>query len=419
VEAYTAKDYKQTVILMSSAIDSNPNLAPPYRYRGISYWYLGRCDEALADFNQALSINPNYAAAWAGRGLANDCLGDETQMLLDYQTALSIDPSLSIVHYNLGVYYHDSADYEKSLEEYTISASIDPKRSGAWAGKAQALFRLGQYLDCISNASKAIEVNSEEWIAYSNRALCEDFTGNFAAAAEDYKVFVRHYDANAEAWYNLGISQGETNDLEGALTSYTKALELDSSYYPAYINRGNVYLALKEFNNAIADYNSALEFGDIPLAYQGRGKAHHGLKEYDKAIDDYKKVLKLVPSDTRLYCYISLSYLEDQKYQESIEAAQKSDQTDRGCNSQALNEIQARSYYALKNYEQALLHINKALKGGDYTLGHYYRGIIYQAAGKNQEAIQDLELFLSSTQPPESLQDEIADAKTRLAQLKK
>jgi hypothetical protein len=62
--------------------------------------------------------------------------------------------------------------------------------------------------------------------------------------------------------------------------------------------------------------------------------------------------------------------------------------------------------------------MNKALDMGNYSFGYYYRGIIYQDAGKSQAAIQDLELFLSSVQSPESNQDKIADAKARLAQLK-
>jgi tetratricopeptide (TPR) repeat protein len=273
------KNFEKVIPLMNAVIEINSNLAPPYRYRGTSYWYLGRCGEALADFDHALSINPNYAAAWAGRGLANDCLGNKTQMLLDYQKALAIDPSLAFVHHIYGVYYLGQGDYEKSLEEYTISVSIDPNRAGAWSGKAEALFKLGRYEECIVNASKAIETDPKEWLAYSDIAFCEDFTENYAAAVEDFKVFVVHYDANAETWYNLGISQRKTNDLEGALTSYTKALEIDPSYYVANINRGNAYVLLKKYKTALADFNRALGFGDIPPAYAGRGDAYHGLKE--------------------------------------------------------------------------------------------------------------------------------------------
>jgi tetratricopeptide (TPR) repeat protein len=418
VEAHAAKNYAQTVTLMSSVIDSNPNLAPPYRYRGISYWYLGRCDEALADFDHALSVNPNYAAAWAGRGLTNDCLGNKTQMLLDYQTALSIDPSLAFVHQNLGVYYHDSEDYEKSLEEYTISASIDPNRAGAWSGKAQALFRLGRYEECIVNASKAIETDPKAWLGYSDRAFCEAFIGNYRAAVKDYETYTENAEANVDTWYNLGLVQQKTDDFQGAVVSYTKALEVDPSYYPAHINRGNVYLILGEYKKALTDFNKALEFGDIPFAYSGRGDAYHALKEYDKAVHNYKKVIELDPSDAHAYCFLSSSYLGLQRYQESIEIAQEANPIDPNCVGWMLYETEARSYYGLENYDQALVYINKALTTSEYPLGHYYRGIIYQDAGENQASIQDLELFLSSVQSPESYQEEIADAKARLAQLK-
>jgi len=50
---------------------------------------------------------------------------------------------------------------------------------------------------------------------------------------------------------------------------------------------------------------------------------------------------------------------------------------------------------------------------------HYYRALIYQATGKNQEAIEDLESFLSwDDQRLDAYPDELADAKARLAQLK-
>ena len=61
-------------------------------------------------------------------------------------------------------------------------------------------------------------------------------------------------------------------------------------------------------------------------------------------------------------------------------------------------EVQARSYYALEDYDQALLYIDKSLQAQPNMLGYYYRGIIYQAAGKKEEAIQDLETFLAYVQ---------------------
>lgn len=419
LEAYKTEDFEKVIQFMNAAIELNPNLAPPYRYRGMAYFSFNDCESAMEDIEMALSINPEYAFAWGGHGVINMCLGNEAEGLADYQKALSLDPSLAFVHANLGVYYYSYGDYEKSLEEFTISTEIDSNRSGDWSGKAEALYQLGRYRECIVNATKALEINSEEWLAYQDRALCYDSVENYNESILDYKTYIEHDATDSIVWYDLGIAQKHIGDLEGALYSYSKALELNPDYYQAHINRGGVYNAMKEYKKALADFNAALEFGDIAFAYSGRGEAYYGLEQYDKAISDYKMALSLYPGRAYYYCMLSLSYFEIGEYQNSLDAGLASNEIDPSCGGQKLYETESRSYYALGNYEQALVYINKAFSMGEYALGHYYRGIIYQAAGKNQEAIQDLELFLSSNQSPESSQDEIKDAKTRLAKLKK
>jgi tetratricopeptide (TPR) repeat protein len=115
---------------------------------------------------------------------------------------------------------------------------------------------------------------------------------------------------------------------------------------------------------------------------------------------------------------LALSYFELKQYQDALDAAQVTHEIDPTCGGQRLFEVEARSHYSLGNYDQALVYINKALSMGQYSLGYYYRGIIYQAAGKKQEAIQDLEHFLSTVQSTTKWAKEIADAKARLEELR-
>ena len=63
VEAWRAGNYEESLALLTLAIESNPDLAPPYQYRGLTYWSLGNCTAGLSDEEKALSIDPNYAAA--------------------------------------------------------------------------------------------------------------------------------------------------------------------------------------------------------------------------------------------------------------------------------------------------------------------------------------------------------------------
>lgn len=419
VDAFNAKNYEEVMKFMSAVIESDPNLAPPYRYRGVAYWALGDCQSGLADAEKALSINPDYGAAWGVRGLMYACLGNQDQALQDYQKALSIDPSLAFIHHNLGVYYYQQGDYEKSLEEYSLSVSIDPYRAGAWSGKSEALAKLGRFTECIQSATKAIEVDPTEWLAYAERGFCELNINNFAAGENDYKVYLAQKPNDPEAWVNLGYAQDKNSKPKEAINSYNRALELDPSHSLAHINRGNVFVTLKEYEKALDDFNHALEFGDFPAAYSGRGTAYYWLGRYDDAIADLELATKMMPNRPHSYCMLALSYFEVGRYQDSLDAAATLNQIEPGCGGQRLLEIQARSYYALGEYEEAISYINKAFEMGEFKMGYYYRGIMYQAAGRIEEAISDLERFLVLTKDSNDFTDEIADAKKRLADLKK
>ena len=65
----------------------------------------------------------------------------------------------------------------------------------------------------------------------------------------------------------------------------------------------------------------------------------------------------------------------------------------------------------LGNYNQGLQYMDQALGMQPYALGYYYRGIMYQAAGRKLEAIQDLQEFLATVHGPDKYEKEIADAK--------
>jgi len=419
VEAFFDKDYETTIILMSLVIEANLDLAPPYRYRSGAFALLGECAAGLADAEKAVSLAPDYAAAWAVRGVSYACLGNEEQQLKDYEKALSIDPSLSFVRHNLGVYYYQKGDYEKSYAEYSLSVAIDPTRSASWSGRAEALIKLIRYEECITSATKAIDLNPEEWLAYTERAYCRTVIGDNSGAIKDYQVFIENYDADDTAtWYSLGTAQYHVGLNDEAEISLTKALELDPFYYQANINRGLVYKELGRYDEALADFNRALEFGDIPAAFSGRGSVYYFLGRYDEAIADLELASQMMPNRPTSYCFLALTYFELGRYQDTLDAASILNQVEHDCGGQRLLEYQARSYYALGDYEQAILYIDRAVAMEPYKMGIYYQGIIYDDAGKDEQAIFFLEQFLGYLPDESIFATEIADVKARLAKLK-
>lgn len=361
VEAYYQGKNEAVIQLMSVVIENNPQLAPPYQYRGSAYWALGNCVSGLEDLDKAVVINPMYAEAWANRGLVNDCLGNTSQALFDYQKALSIDPSFSFAHHNLGIHYYANGEYEKALEEDSLSVEIEPGRSDWWASKAETEIKLDKNDQCLLSATRAIELDPENWGAYLNRGYCE----------------------------------GRLAKMEEALKDYTAALQ------------GFKIYAAKNPNDPVGPYN-------IGVAYGHRGDVYYYSQRYREAIPDYEKAVSLIEGDAHSYCNLAYSYFETQQYQKMIDAAQASLAINPLCGGIQLIETEARSAYALGKYDQGIELMNEAMAQGGYPLGYYYRGILYDAAGNKEAAIHDLQIYLDYGYGG----SETEDAKARLAKLK-
>jgi tetratricopeptide (TPR) repeat protein len=91
-----------------------------------------------------------------------------------------------------------------------------------------------------------------------------------------------------------------------AILHYTRAIQLDAGFLPAYEQRSGGYLGLKQYPQAIKDYNKVLELDPENLvAYADRGLAKAELGEYSAAISDYDEVIRKAAPDYRYLgdCY--------------------------------------------------------------------------------------------------------------------
>ena len=87
---------------------------------------------------------------------------------------------------------------------------------------------------------------------------------------------------------NKGNERLNIKDYEGAIREYTKAIELDSSYYFAFLNRGICKYEMADYKAAIEDYNIVIRLKrGFVKSYCNRGLCKHKLGNYKEAIKDY------------------------------------------------------------------------------------------------------------------------------------
>ncbi|MEQ1527509.1 MAG: tetratricopeptide repeat protein [Gallionella sp.] len=116
---------------------------------------------------------------------------------------------------------------------------------------------------------------------------------------------------DAEAYYNLGVTQEALGQLEDAVKSYQKALRLNSNLVAAHNNLGYSLQKLGQFDGAIQNYRRALKIKpDYAGAYHNLANAFRDTGKLEDAIAMCRRALEFSPTfaEARSNLLFSLNY---------------------------------------------------------------------------------------------------------------
>ncbi|MBD2644553.1 tetratricopeptide repeat protein, partial [Aphanizomenon sp. FACHB-1401] len=133
----------------------------------------------------------------------------------------------------------------------------------------------------------------------------------------------------AIAYNNLGNALYYQKKLDGAVTAYQKAIELDPNYAIAYNNLGNALSDQKKLDEAVAAYQKAIELDpNYAIAYNNLGNALSDQKKLDEAVAAYQKAIELDPNYAIAYNNLGNALSDQKKLDEAVAAYQKAIELD-------------------------------------------------------------------------------------------
>jgi TolB-like protein/Flp pilus assembly protein TadD len=208
-------------------------------------------EKGLRDFQRALDLDPSFAEAAAGIGAAYFSLGifgfmppnvafEKSRQAMEL--ALKLDPNLSYPHVALGT-IHDiyDGDLAAADRELKLARALAPN-------DASVLFQSSSVSGHMGHADEALK--------YMN------------ASMERNPLFPGTY-------LTLGIAQLGTGRLSEAETSLRRVLELESSHAYVHYLLGNVLLARRQPEAALAEYSKEpvdiVRIGGSAMAYFALG----------------------------------------------------------------------------------------------------------------------------------------------------
>ncbi len=220
LQAYKGqKNNAEAIIQLKNALQQNQNFVAAHILLGEIYLQQKSLSEAEVQINLANQLG-------ADKSLTVNSLAQLYSYQIKYNQLLKeIDPAnfnrelRPALHVFRGNAYLQLNQISEALIEFDLAAQIDPNQVDPIIGRANALLRRGDIVGATEAAEKAMQIQPD----------------------------------TAGPWYVKGSIKHANSELDEALTSYDKAIELDPEHLDARIARVGLLLDLKQDNRAKQD----------------------------------------------------------------------------------------------------------------------------------------------------------------------
>src|SRR3989441_1002700 len=322
---------KEALTRDEKSVQAHLMLANLYRAKGDR-------DSALAEFKTAVAIEPvvggarlnlvDFHAANRDFNAAKEVLKSSKESDGDYlatRRRLSelafiegkTDESLAILadvfkkaptdvegHLIRGRIYLTKRQTTEAIQEFQGVLKADSKQAQAIASKDPrpvhltgiALQAVGQKAEAAKEFERALSMKptfTDPLTALVGQAIGE---GNTGLALERIKKQISTAGNSARLQFLLASTHQLRKENAQAETAYTKALELDNTFVPAYVALGQMYLAAQDDQKALAKFEQALSVNANDVVSRMMiAQIHLNRGDRDKAKESYEQILAAKP----------------------------------------------------------------------------------------------------------------------------
>ena len=105
-----------------------------------------------------------------------------------------------------------------------------------------------------------------------------------------------------ESWFNLGLKQVSAGDLQEAIVSWEKALELNPNLAEAWHNRGSALGRLDNYQEALVSFEQALKINARnSQAWNDRAHTLYQLGQWQEAVASWDRAIAIVPGNYQFW----------------------------------------------------------------------------------------------------------------------
>jgi len=196
-----------------------------------------------------------------------------------------------------------------------------------------------------------------------------------------------------ELLYFSGMLQMIGKNYNGALLTFTKAIDLKENYGPPYLKRGLIYSLQKNYKYCIRDITNGLQLSLADSSnlevIRARADANFEIGDFNGAIKDYSRIIFVDAKNEIAYTFRGAAKIEVNDFSSAIEDETKAINLNK--KSFVAYNFRGTAKGGIKAYEAALEDLNESISiKVDYPNAYVNRANIYWQKKQKKKACNDL-----------------------------
>ena len=281
--------------------------------------------------------------------------------VIEFERALIAFPNYGDAHYLLGHCYHTLNDYNRSIKSFENALSLGylPQKSEKALAivypKAAALnYQRGKYSEAIRQYEQALQLESRV--------------------------------SKATLFYQLGLAYGKSNREDEAIQSLSKATLKDPKMVKAHKKLADIYHRRRDYVAAAKNYSKAIETdSSFTPAYGGLARTKFATEDIEGVIKLMHRATKINPDYTDGHLLLGTALIQIGRQHEAIVPLKKAVDLD-AANAEAHFRL-SEALYGIGDYREARTASERALRNNkDLARAQSLLGDSHFKLGELQEA---------------------------------
>jgi tetratricopeptide (TPR) repeat protein len=207
----------------------------------------------------------------------------------------------------------------ESLADFDRALALDEGFTRAYAGRGQAHLLLGRFPEAEADFTRCVEHDFDRPWSLTYRGRARLSLERFDDAKADLDLAIER-DPSPMSWAMRGEVYRLTGSLEQAVADFDRAVEAaDGDYAYAVASRGQCHAKLGRFEEALADLDRALELDpQWAWCWAERGMLHQDADRLEAAVADYTRAVELSPTYDWAYANRGHCHRRLQRFEEAL-----------------------------------------------------------------------------------------------------